>query len=574
MSNTEKPKNNSRIIIKELNEEEKDIPKLSKEEIKRYFDTINENKIFGWESKLYESKLDFRNFDSVTDADILSEEYNEKKTAKIIKGDIERTKVLESVYMDNFKDYLFQFIIYYINNNKLLYKQGLNEIAGPFILLKYKIKISFSKLYTMFTCFVDKFLTNYFLETDFYSLKSSLSLINLLLRYHSPDIFQLFEYSLIYPDLYATSWLLTLFSNKCTLDIVYHLWDKLILFDDPLFIHFFIIALLIKNKNKFFEVDCNIILSLLSKLHISSMDEVNDILDMAIDLRNNTPNSFYLIAKYLNIYNYGSSNLRKLYEIYNPNNMLALPIFPSEIFSITYTDLIGCPDEECHNFNLKNKKMQKEQKCIFCRNKYIKPQLFYIIFDLRIFESSFDKNENKYISSSFSGFLPKTITLTKKDFLNENFPKNILKEYLKDKEKIHFILMTSETDDFDKFEIEYYRRKKDDKRGSKVGIFYKIIKELNIEKAEQLKNKSKRKYNFLIEYDNYKKLIEEMNLEGFKNVSFVYGGYKNIHSFAMKYNIELLEHQKKCFLCEDGKKNSFGFNKMVNGNKLLKFFKK
>ena len=575
MSIKENPENNSTVIIKEINEEGKEPPKITKEEINKYFDTINEIKISGWESKLLESKLNFRDFSSVQDADILSEEFNDKKTSKIIKGDIERTKVLEREYMDSFKDYLFQFIVYYINKNKILYKQGLNEIAGPFILLKFKLKISFAKIYTIFTLFIDKFLTNYFLETDFYSLKSSLSLINLLLRYHSPDIFHLFEYSLIFPELYATSWLLTLFSNKCSLDIIYHLWDKLILFDDPLFIHFFIIALLVKNKNKFFEVDCNIILSILSKLRIGSMDEVNEILDMAIDLRNNTPNSFYLLAKNLEIFNYGSINLKKLYEAYNPNNMLALPIFSSEIFSITYTDLIGCPDEDCHNFNLRIKKFEKREKCIFCRNKYNKPQLFFVIFDLRIFNSNSNlkENEDEYISSSFSGFLPKTITITKEICSEENFPKNILKEYLNDKEKTHFILMTSNDDDFEKFENEYYKRKKDDKRGSKVGIFYKVIKELSVEKAEELKRKSKKKYDLLMEYDIFKKLIEEMNTEGFKNVSFVYGGFKSVHSFAMKYNIDLLEHQKKCFLCEGGK-NSFGLKKIMNENKLLKFLKK
>ena len=226
MSNSKKTENGYKIIIKEIKEEEKILPYVTKKEVDKYFDIITENKILGWESKLLESKLSIRDFSYVTDADILSSEFNDRKTAKIIKGDIERTKVIESIYMDNFKDYLFQFIIYYINENGILYKQGLNEIAGPFILLKYKIQISFTKIYSIFTCFVDKFLLNYFFESDFYSLKSSLSLINLLLRYHCPDIFHLFEYCLIFPDLYATSWLLTLFSNKCGLDMIYYLWDK------------------------------------------------------------------------------------------------------------------------------------------------------------------------------------------------------------------------------------------------------------------------------------------------------------------------------------------------------------
>ena len=570
MSKTDNQDNNCNIVIKELDENSNE-PRLAKEEIDKYFDDINENKILGWESKLYEFKLNFRNFSSVTDADILSEEFNDKKTAKIIRGDIERTKVLESLYMSSFKDYLFQFIIYYINTNKILYKQGLNEIAGPFILLKFKLKLSFTKIYTMFTCFIDKFLTNYFLETDFYSLKSSLSLINLLLKYHCPDIYQLFEYSIICPDLYATSWLLTLFSNKCNLNIIYHLWDKLILFEDSLFIHFFIIAFLIKNKNKFFEVDCHIILSVLSKLRINSMDEVNEILDIAIDLRNNTPNSFYLLANYLNIFDYGSNQLKKLYEEYNPDKMLALPFFPSEILSITYKDLISCPDEKCQNFFINNKKTEKKEKCIFCSYKNLKPELFYIIFDLRIFDINTEKNGNKYFSNSFPGFLPKTITLTTDDFNNKKFPKNILKDYLKDKEKIHFIIMTSDTSDFYKYEKEFYRRTN---RGSKVGIFYKVEKELDKIKADELKNKSKIKYNLLMEYNNFRKLVEEMNAEGFKNVSYVYGGYKNVHSLAMKYGVELLEHQKKCLLCEKIKKNYFGLDNIINGYNFLKIFKK
>jgi len=562
----EKSDNSLQFEIKEIKEENKFVQKYKIEDIDKFFDSINENKILGWVNKLEEFKLDFRNFSEVTDADILSEEFKDKKASKIIKGDIERTKVLESIYMSSFKDYLYQFIVYYVNQNKILYKQGLNEIAGPFILLKFKLKLSFTKIYSMFTCFIDKFLTNYFLEKEFYSLKSSLSLINLLLRYHCPDIFQLFENSLICPDLYATSWLLTLFSNKCSLNYVYYLWDKLILFEDPLFIHFFIVAFLNKNKNKFFEIDSSGILSTLSKLCINSLDEINDIIDMAIELRNNTPNSFYLFAKYLEIFNYGSNNLKKLYEEYNPSNMLAMPIFESEVLNINYKELIGCSEQDCKNFIKKNKNNEKKDLCLFCKNQYLKQQLFYIIFDLRLFNSNKKEKEkeNKYISSSFTGFLPKTVTLTNEDFNDINFPKNILKEYLNDKEKTHFIIMTSETDNFFKYENEYFERKKD-KRGSKVGVFFKAEKELNEAKANELKKKSKEKYLSLIEYNNFKKLIEEMNIEGFKNVSFVYGGYKNVHALAIKYGIELLEHKEKCILCENEKKN--------NNKGFFKFFK-
>ena len=244
--------------------------------------------------------------------------------------------------------------------------------------------------------------------------------------------------------------------------------------------------------------------------------------------------------------------------------MLAMPIFESEVLNINYKDLIGCPEQECKNFIIKNKNNAKKDLCSFCKNQYLKVQLFYIIFDLRLLDSDEKGNENKYISPTFPGFLPKTVTFTNEEFNDINFPKNILKEYLNDKEKTHFIIMTSETENFIKYENEYFIRKKD-KRGSKVGVFFKAEKELNKIKADELKKKSKEKYLSLIEYNNFKKLIEEMNREGFKNVSFVYGGYKNVHSLAMKYGIELLEHKEKCILCENEKKN--------NNKGFFRFFK-
>ena len=112
--------------------------------------------------QLFESKLSIRDFSNVSDPEILDEKSNDIKTIKLIKGDIDRTRVIESLYMNNFKEYEYQVLIYYINKNNISYKQGLNEICGPFILLKEKLKISFSQIYKIFVCFIDKFLTNYF----------------------------------------------------------------------------------------------------------------------------------------------------------------------------------------------------------------------------------------------------------------------------------------------------------------------------------------------------------------------------------------------------------------------------
>ena len=108
--------------------------KNSKQDIDLYFETINEVKVLGWENKLLESKLQIRDLRSLNDAEILNAELDDIKVMKIIKGDIERTRVKESIYMPSFKEYLYQILIYYIKANNILYKQGLNEIAGTFVL--------------------------------------------------------------------------------------------------------------------------------------------------------------------------------------------------------------------------------------------------------------------------------------------------------------------------------------------------------------------------------------------------------------------------------------------------------
>ena len=558
-------KTNSKIKLEEieLNPERTSFEnklrrKNTKEDIDFYFDTINEIKVLGWENKLSESKLPIRDLRGLNDAEILNTEFDDVKTMKIINGDIDRTRVKESIYMTSYKEYLAKLIVYYIKSNKISYKQGLNEIAGPFILLKYKFKISFTRIYKLLVYFIDKFLTNYYLEKDFYSLRSSFGLIHLLLKYHDPELFRRFEYALITPDLYATSWILTLFGNKSELNVIYYFWDKLILFDDNLFTFFFITAFLIINRDKFFDGDYASILTELCQLNITTIKEVNEILNLANELRNKTPNSFYLLANELEIFNYDSKNLKDLYEHFKLDEMLAMPLYPSDLFFITHKNFIHCPDINCENFQSEN--ITNWSNCFYCGNRNSKNKMSFIILDIRIFDREIYDNELKVknydnsINDLFPGFLPISIRITLEQLNSKEFPKNILNEYKKEKEKYHFIIITSDTDNY--FEFENYFYKYTNNKKSIKGVNIKRPRELDLKKVEEAfeENENKRDYYLLKEFDYFKKLIEEMNLQQFKYVSFAYGGYKKIHAFAMKYKIDLLEHGKKCFLCEEEEK--------------------
>ena len=210
----------------------------------------------------------------------------------------------------------------------------------------------------MFVCFIDKFLTNYYWEKEFYSLQSSLSLITILLKYHDPEIYNILEFAMISPEMYATSWVLTVFANKSSIDIVYHLWDKLIVFNDSLFLHFIITSFLISHREQIIKCDISQIPSLLCQMTFSSIDEVDQTIEQALDIAELTPSSFRLFANKLEIFKFRSKRLQEMYERHDPDNLLAMPIFPSEILTVEYKDSFGCPDQECINFDLRKKKIR------------------------------------------------------------------------------------------------------------------------------------------------------------------------------------------------------------------------
>lgn len=131
----------------------------------------------------------------------------------IIKNDRSRTRVREGKLLDSFHEYIEYFLTYYVKQERIRYKQGLNEIFAPFILLKYKIGITLSNIYILTKRFIDKFLTNYYREMHLTAINSSFSLYSILLKYHEPSIYHILEKNLITPHLYITSWVLTIFAK-------------------------------------------------------------------------------------------------------------------------------------------------------------------------------------------------------------------------------------------------------------------------------------------------------------------------------------------------------------------------
>jgi hypothetical protein len=88
----------------------------------------------------------------------------------------------------------------------------------------------------------------------------------------------------------------------------------------------------------------------MSSFCIQSTEEVESLVNDAYKLRENTPYSFRILAHNLNIFTPYSTRLKELYNLYQLDSILSLPLFPSEVIYITFNYTVECPDENCTNF--------------------------------------------------------------------------------------------------------------------------------------------------------------------------------------------------------------------------------
>ena len=520
------------------------------------FKTINEETIENWKNILY-NKLE--NIIK-EDCNILNSE-NSKENYKIVSNDIPRTRFREKNMLNSFSSLLEYFISYYCMENNLVYKQGLNEIIAPFLLLKYKLpNIPYYVIYNLFSGYINTFATNYYYEKTFYSLKNSLCLLTLLLKYHAPALHNLFDKLLLTPEMYGTNWLLTTFCGKLKLHLLYHLMNKIIIEDDPFIIHYLIISFLIYKKNIFFESDLTVVPVVLSTISIDSIQEIDEIFNQAIKLRDNTPYSFRILGNLLEIFKCHCKDPKAIYEKYKPDKLLTIPIFPSEIFYICYKGVTNCPDSNCVN-NTKNKKEKENiedenhkkniNKCEYCDMK-IKRDLNYILLDLRI--SEFEDHIEGI------GFIPRVILIEQKTLKSKYFTDTMVQRFNADKGKSHLIFMTSKTDFFNTFEENFYIESSQD--NNFFNMQYKTDKEINKDLVNKMSSKERFK---LKEYDNLKKLLLVLLENDFPYISFIYGGFEAIHEEISQYNTDifLLNHDKSCEICKLKEQNNSWFSNRI-----------
>ena len=550
------------------------------------FESIDEQKIKSWESTLYNISPKTKKIPSEKEGRILSNSIKLDEQ-RIIINDCKRTRVRESILYNNYKETLEKVLTYYCQKFKVTYKQGLNEIFGPLLLMQYKLKnYSLVSIINLGARLIDIFLPNYFYEKQIYSLKSALGLFILLLKYHEPTVYNKLDQSEIRPEIYATNWLVNYMSAKVELNIFYEIWDQMLNIKDPLFIQFMLVAVIKYHREMLINCNEHLLASIITCLTIKTKEELDIITKYALELREKTPYSFRILANKIGFLRKNYKDIQENYERFQPETLPAMPIFPSEVLFITYKSEIDCIDSRCRNyikcleklspdhrltnrvvrnrgesrtvkeknksFNFRDLAMaDRNHLCEKCDMK-IEKQMKYILLDLRILQYNDEEDD-----TDKTGFLPMMINVSQEELKSEDFSNIMTKRFITERGNYHFIFLTSDTDRFSNFERNYYKDNisEEDKKKMLFGVIkqQKIDKELNIDNAmKQLDLKQTYK---LKEYDNMRNTLKSMTKHNFPYIGYVYGGFKEIHKESKRFKVELLSHNKEtCLLCNEKSK--------------------
>ena len=562
------------------------------------FELITEQKLDNWETLLNNiCPLTFQITEN-KDQEILDYPLKSVGTqANVILNDSKRTRVRESILYPNFLETLQKVLRYYCDKYKILYKQGLNEIFGPLILMKYKLKnLSLTSVVNIGAMIIDSFLPNYFYEKEIYSLKSALGLFITLLKYHDPTVFNKLDTFEVRPEIYATNWLVTYLSGKLSLNIFYYIWDRMIKIEDPLFIQFILVAIIKENRELIINCDINLLAVVMTSLTIRTKEELDKIIKIAYQLREQTPYSFRLLADKIGFLKKKFKDIKINYEKYQPELLPAMPIFPAEVLYITYKSQIYCIDPKCKNyakeFGIKNNIIsrgesrtiiQKSQNSNYMINQSSKPyskvekihfcekcdigiekKMQYILLDLRILEYG------EYDDTEKTGFIPSMISVSQEELKSEDFSEIITNRFNSERGNYHFIFLTTCTDTFTDFESNYYMENitEEDRRKMMFGVIEqkKIDKALDINNAK--KKLSLKQIYKLKEYDNMRNTLKSMTKHNYPYVGYVYGGFNLLHKEAPKFKVELIGHNEEiCLLCKDENNKNSTKEEKIDENK-------
>lgn len=86
-------------------------------------------------------------------------------------------------------------------------------MLAPFVYLQQQCGLELSVSYNCFSAFIWRYLTTFYQDEDFLTLQIALTFLQLLLKYHDPELALYLESNSVTPEIYSIPWFLTFFAK-------------------------------------------------------------------------------------------------------------------------------------------------------------------------------------------------------------------------------------------------------------------------------------------------------------------------------------------------------------------------
>lgn len=100
----------------------------------------------------------------------------------------------------------------------------MNYVLAPLMLIGIR---DIYQIYRTYAAFINLFLCNTFTDQEFGALQCLFLLFRFLLLYHDPELCAFLDKSDMGPELYCSSWFITLQANKLHPPLLLHLWSAI-----------------------------------------------------------------------------------------------------------------------------------------------------------------------------------------------------------------------------------------------------------------------------------------------------------------------------------------------------------
>lgn len=144
---------------------------------------------------------------------------------------------------------------FYCLKLNVAYCQGMLEVLLPFLYMKSK-QFDLAHVYAYFKRFVLTYLPNN-LHAKFNGranvlpyLKCCLSLTSLVLQYADRELHYHLKQKGVCIEMYAASWVMTLFTRVVGFDLIYELWEIFLFERDKYFIFYFAVAMVRLHRQR------------------------------------------------------------------------------------------------------------------------------------------------------------------------------------------------------------------------------------------------------------------------------------------------------------------------------------